>query len=128
MMAPFISLRTNIPPARMVDLTKTLTSLFNEQYMRLSIVSHPGYGTLLLNLFNDGPVVSIQRTVEILNLFKESINQTGGHMIIERCPLEIKSHFDIWDYSHDSLSIMRGLKNQYDPKNTLNPGRFVGGI
>lgn len=127
-LGPFISLRTNIPPSKIVHLTKTLTTLFHERGMRLSTVSHPGYGTLVFNLFNDGPVTPIQRTVEILKLFKEPINHAGGHMVIERCPMEIKSHFDIWDYSSDSLNIMRGLKNQYDPKNILNPGRFVGGI
>ena len=28
----------------------------------------------------------------------------------------------------DALPLMRAVKAQFDPKNTLNPGRFVGGI
>lgn len=33
-----------------------------------------------------------------------------------------------WGVVGDALAVMRALKHQFDPKNTLNPGRFVGGI
>ena len=36
--------------------------------------------------------------------------------------------FDSWGNTGDSLPLMRAIKNQFDPKCTLNPGRFVGGI
>lgn len=36
--------------------------------------------------------------------------------------------FEAWGKPGDSLALMRAVKNQLDPKNTLNPGRFVGGI
>jgi glycolate oxidase FAD binding subunit len=35
---------------------------------------------------------------------------------------------DAWGKAGDALPLMRAVKNQFDPKNTLNPGRFVGGI
>ncbi|MHB8502549.1 MAG: FAD-binding oxidoreductase [Candidatus Acidiferrales bacterium] len=38
------------------------------------------------------------------------------------------SHIDTWGKPGDALPLMRAVKNQLDPKNTLNPGRFVGGI
>ena len=28
----------------------------------------------------------------------------------------------------DALPLMRAVKNQFDMRNTLNPGRFLGGI
>jgi glycolate oxidase FAD binding subunit len=33
-----------------------------------------------------------------------------------------------WGQSGDALPLMRAVKNQFDARNTLNPGRFVGGI
>ena len=36
--------------------------------------------------------------------------------------------FDAWGDAGDSVPLMRAVKHQLDPKNTLNPGRFVGGI
>ena len=38
------------------------------------------------------------------------------------------SPVDSWGVVGDALSVMRALKREFDPKNTLNPGRFVGGI
>jgi glycolate oxidase FAD binding subunit len=36
--------------------------------------------------------------------------------------------FDAWGSAGDALPLMKAVKQQLDPKNTLNPGRFVGGI
>jgi glycolate oxidase FAD binding subunit len=52
----------------------------------------------------------------------------GGSAIIERCPVELKSELDVWGEAGDSIEIMRRLKQQYDPKGILSPGRFIGGI
>jgi glycolate oxidase FAD binding subunit len=37
-------------------------------------------------------------------------------------------HLDTWGQLGDALPLMRAVKNQFDPRNTLNPGRFIGGI
>lgn len=36
--------------------------------------------------------------------------------------------FDSWGNAGDALPLMKAVKEQLDPKCTLNPGRFVGGI
>jgi glycolate oxidase FAD binding subunit len=35
---------------------------------------------------------------------------------------------DAWGNPGDALPLMRAVKRHLDPKSTLNPGRFVGGI
>jgi FAD/FMN-containing dehydrogenase len=35
---------------------------------------------------------------------------------------------DAWGTPGDTLPLLQAVKNRLDPKNTLNPGRFVGGI
>jgi glycolate oxidase FAD binding subunit len=39
-----------------------------------------------------------------------------------------RSEIDAWGSPGDALPLMRAVKAQFDPKGTLNPGRFVGGI
>jgi len=55
------------------------------------------------------------------------LHSRGGSLVVLRRPLGLDS-MDAWGNAGDDVSLMRALKHQLDPKNTLNPGRFVGGI
>jgi glycolate oxidase FAD binding subunit len=37
-------------------------------------------------------------------------------------------HIETWGTPGDALPLMRTVKNQFDAKRTLNPGRFLAGI
>ncbi len=49
-------------------------------------------------------------------------------VIVERAPAEVKSGLDVWGPPPAGFALMQGLKHSLDPKSTLSPGRFVGGI
>jgi glycolate oxidase FAD binding subunit len=52
-----------------------------------------------------------------------------GSVVIERAPLALRSSIDPWGpVPAGALELMRTLKREFDPRQTLNPGRFVGGI
>ena len=52
----------------------------------------------------------------------------GGHATLEWAPLAVKSEVPVWDDLGAAGRLMQGIKAQLDPKNLLNPGRFVAGI
>ncbi len=54
----------------------------------------------------------------------------GGNasLVVERAPVALKAAFDVWGEVGPSLALMRALKQQFDPRGTLNPGRYVGGL
>jgi glycolate oxidase FAD binding subunit len=58
---------------------------------------------------------------------RTELESRGGALAILRRPPELCS-IDAWGNAGDSVSLMRAVKHQLDPKNTLNPSRFVGGI
>jgi glycolate oxidase FAD binding subunit len=66
----------------------------------------------------------VQAAAEQLRMEFES---HGGALVVLRRPVELHS-IDAWGVVGDSAALMRAVKHQLDPKNTLNPGRFVGGI
>jgi glycolate oxidase FAD binding subunit len=51
-----------------------------------------------------------------------------GHAIIFAAPAHLKRGIDVWGPDPPTLSLMREIKRQFDPKGLLNPGRFLGGI
>jgi glycolate oxidase FAD binding subunit len=54
---------------------------------------------------------------------RTAIEQDGGSLVILG-----RTELDAWGSPGDALPLMRAVKQQLDPKGTLNPGRFVGGI
>ena len=75
-----------------------------------------------------GTTESTETVSNVLSDARDAVHAMGGRMVIERCPSAVKPRFDVWDEMGESLAIMRRMKEQYDPKGVLNPGRFVGGI
>ncbi|GAA2606733.1 FAD-binding oxidoreductase [Paractinoplanes durhamensis] len=51
----------------------------------------------------------------------------GGHAVVLTAPPEIRDILDMWG-PVPGLSLMRRVKNQFDPDHRFAPGRFVGGI
>ena len=49
-------------------------------------------------------------------------------LFIEHAPAALKAGLDVWGDVGPALAIMRRLKSEMDPRGTLNPGRYVGGI
>jgi len=50
----------------------------------------------------------------------------GGTLVIEHCPVELKSSVDVWGACGDDLAAMRKMKSAWDPQEVLSPGRFLG--
>jgi len=62
-----------------------------------------------------------------LSDLRSELERSGGSLAAFYQPANM-AHLDAWGQPSDALPLMRAVKNQFDPKNTLNPGRFVGGI
>lgn len=70
-------------------------------------------------------------TPAALGLFSQLLELTRaqrGHAIIFATPGALKFAVNVWGPSPSTLSLMREIKRQFDPKGLLNPGRFVGGL
>ena len=86
-------------------------------------VAQPGYGMISAHWFGDA-----EEPLERIKQAREYAHGAGGSLIVERAPLSVKNSLDVWDYTGESLAVMKSLKAQYDPNGILNPNRFTGGI
>jgi len=84
------------------------------------VLQATGIGMLRL----EADPAQLSATVELL---RSELQSRSGALVVLRRPQELNS-IDAWGNAGDSVSLMRAVKHQLDPKNTLNPGRFVGRI
>jgi glycolate oxidase FAD binding subunit len=63
----------------------------------------------------------------LLSDLRFELEASGGSLVVFHHSAGMPP-LDAWGKAGDALALMRAVKNQFDPKNTLNPGRFVGGI
>jgi glycolate oxidase FAD binding subunit len=84
------------------------------------VVQATGLGALRL----EGEMSSLKAVVERV---RNELETGGGSLVVLKRPAGLEA-LDAWGSVGDALALMRSLKQQFDPKATLNPGRFVGGI
>jgi glycolate oxidase FAD binding subunit len=63
----------------------------------------------------------------MLRALRASLEAMGGSLVILQRPTA-GAKIDAWGNAGTALTLMRGVKAQFDAASTLNPGRFVGGI
>lgn len=54
--------------------------------------------------------------------------QRRGHAVLFAAPPEQKTGLDVWGPTPPSFALMRKVKQQFDPRDILNPGRFIGSL
>jgi glycolate oxidase FAD binding subunit len=85
-----------------------------------SLIYATGLGCLRL----EGPADNLK--LALTNL-RSDLETKGGSFVVLQRPAKL-SALDVWGTPGDSLPLMKSVKHQLDPANTLNPGRFLSGI
>lgn len=124
---PALACRAMVVPSRVRELVKAIAA-GNGSDPRPAFVAYPGYGNVMLQWHYEAGEMSSEAAYETLSQARQVAHSLDGRLVIERCPPEVKARLDVWDEVGESLAIMRRLKEQYDARGILNPGRFVGGI
>ena len=94
----------------------------------MAVVSQPGFGTVEASWFDRETTVNLDELVGIVQQLRDRVNRLGGSVVVQKCPTALKDRVDVWGGEPSGIGVMRRLKEQYDPNNIMNPGRFVGRI
>jgi glycolate oxidase FAD binding subunit len=88
-------------------------------------------GTVFLALvppaLDDSTLARLAQTATEL-IHSSSGSEIGGRPMIEWCPTRLKQQVNVWGPARDDLVLMQRLKQAFDPRGILSPGRFMGGI
>ena len=64
---------------------------------------------------------------QVLQKLRSQLEPAGGSLVVQYRSSEILE-IEAWGNPGDALPLMLSVKQQFDVRKTLNPGRFVGGI
>jgi len=66
-------------------------------------------------------------SADVLGNTVRELRKHIGNLVVLQRPAALYP-MDVWGPPGDALDLMLAVKSQFDPRGTLNPGRFVGGI
>ncbi len=107
-------------PAQLANTIEALATLCADGVRWSAVVQATGIGCVYL----EGEAPAIE---SVLLSFRAKLADMGGSLVVHHPPAAV-CRMEAWSDAGDALPLMRAVKQQLDPKNTLNPGRFVGGI
>jgi glycolate oxidase FAD binding subunit len=120
-------LKAAVPPARSAAVLGALRRAATDLGFSPALQARAGTGIVYLRL---APATwdadTLSALITLVGHGRDYARGESGSLVVEACPTEAKHDLDIWGDPGNAFSVMQALKNNLDPKGTLNPGRFVG--
>lgn len=127
-----VALLASLPPSSVIGFMQRLAALDGKAGpdgppsggVLATSLAYPTTGLVLAQL-GDAPV---EQLVDAIEAARRQATEAGGSLVVDRAPVVVKERIDVWGDAGNSLPLMRRLKQQFDPRGTLNPGRYIGGL
>lgn len=122
--------RAHVLTNKIGDLFRIAEEAGAKHHLQIYLCTHFGNGVVSIACSpRDEGSLSIEVVKDLMHTFSQATSTFQGNLIVEAAPRAVKEVIDVWGtLSKTVAEVMRGLKAQFDPTYTLNPGRFVAGI
>jgi glycolate oxidase FAD binding subunit len=116
-------LKICVLPTQVAAACRALETAAAATGARFAASGRAAMGVLLCRLDGD-----LDQIVAAVRAIRTSIPPTRGSVVLLSSPPALKGRIDPWGEVGDAFGLMQKVKAQFDPKNTLNPGRGPGGL
>ena len=117
-------IKLSAPPADLADvLGSVLGAAERRGLAHPRITGHAASGVTFVG-FSGGEDAGAHFIEELREIWV----RRGGSVTLQRAPLALKNRVGAWDNGGDYLGLIRRVKEKFDPRGGMNPGRFVGGV
>lgn len=120
-----VKLKINCLPNRLVETVQQLESWKIEPDSQLRIKAHAGSGVIRAYMAAAETETDAQRFRAQVHELRSILKPYRGAVIVESAPLMLRKALDVWGYDFKDRLLMRQIRQKFDPRGILNPGRFV---
>lgn len=112
------------PTATGAAVERTLAAAAASDISLKRVMASPGLGCAVIRA---AVPAGTDRTATFRR-FRTDLLAIWDHVAVLACPPPWKAGIDVWGETPATIDVMRAIKQQFDPRRVLNPGRFAGGI
>lgn len=120
-----LKLKVNILPKQLVRWIEEVEGRLSETEVPFVLRAHAGSGVMRVYCHLDPSAPRAERLAGLIERWRGLLNAVRGSVVIEKGPASLKDRVDAWGYRYKDLKLMKQIKNRLDPREILNPGRFV---
>jgi FAD/FMN-containing dehydrogenase len=110
-------------PASLPEFISEVMAAEKDEAAHTNVSWQAGLGDGRLRVMARAPIYPAG-AVRLLELLRQKAESAGGSLVLESAPLEIKNEFDSWGSFGSTADLMKRIKQQLDPQNSLSPGRL----
>ena len=119
-----VAIKVAHPPAELTGVLDSALGAAERRGVTPRITGHAGAGVTYLALSGGKEEARVQVVEELREIWV----RRGGSVVVRQAPVPVKKRLDAWGPAGDYLGLTRRVKEKFDPRGILNPGRFLGGI
>lgn len=112
------------PPAELTGVLDSALGAAERRGATPRITGHAGAGVTYVALSGGDEEARAQVVEELREIWV----RRGGSVVLRQAPVQVKKRLEAWGPAGDYLGLTRRVKEKFDPRGVLNPGRFLGGI
>jgi glycolate oxidase FAD binding subunit len=120
-----VKLKLNCLPNQVAPMADRLDKLSKELDAELRLKAHAGSGVIRAYLALEESASAPSQFAQQLQNLRAELKSSRGTVIVESAPASLKAGIDVWGYDFKDKALMQQIRQQYDPRGILNPGRFV---
>jgi glycolate oxidase FAD binding subunit len=111
-------LQVAVPPSAVVSIVEKLLAADP----KCNIQAHAASGIVVARFskFTHGDLTAV-----LAGNLRPAATHVGGHAIVVRSSLDGITPHLVWGGRTDAVVLLERIKQKFDPKNILNPGRFI---
>ena len=126
--APAAVMRLTVLPTQVADVMEQGAAVASARGLASAWTAHAGVGVITAALALRDPARGGEAVADVLREWRSIARACAGYAVIDSAPITVKEAVGVWDDAGAAGRIMQRIKHELDPRNILNPGRFVENI